>query len=34
MYLTSTMGIGVWAVDIFLLGYGISGIIREKKEKE
>ncbi len=28
------MGIGVWAVDIFLLGYGINGIIREKKEKE
>ena len=27
------MGIGVWAVDIFLLGYGIRGIIREKKEK-
>ncbi len=28
------MGIGIWAGDIFLLGYGISGIIREKKEKE
>ena len=28
------MGIGVWAVDIFLLAYGIRGIIREKKEKE
>ena len=28
------MGIAVWAADIFLFGYGICGIIREKKEKE
>lgn len=27
-------GIVIWAVDLFLFAYGISGIIREKKEKE